>query len=138
MHNSRVTKTCGCIKLVLDYHKTPLGYEFLNDLMLYSSKLEVHGKVAQVRKSSETFGILDLEEMYAMNLVLQRVSPNKRQRAEWSVRALKCLFGPLHLPLLPDSYVQQRILELCCYLLNLYTNRVQKTNRNYILKQKQL
>lgn len=76
------------------------------------------------RKPNETAEIPKSKEMYAINLFLQRMMPSVRQSAKWGVRALKSSFGGFRLPLLADSYVQWRILELDYFLLNLRTRAI--------------
>lgn len=54
----------------------------------YSAKVEP-GNIARARKTNKTAEIPNLEKMYAIGVVQQRMMPTERRSPEWGVRALK-------------------------------------------------
>jgi len=103
---------------------TPPGFAILGDSAFVNNTSTTKGKVLRARKSNEASSIMESAELYAIDIILQRVMPSERQSAEWGVRAIKAPFGRLKTPLPADSSKRLRLLRICCHLFNFRTRTI--------------
>ena len=109
---------------MLSDEMTPPGYAILGDSAFINDARITKGKIIRSPKANETQNIPESTELYAVDLILQRVMPSERQSAEWGIRALKGPFGRLKVALPADAEKRARIIRICCHLLNFRTRFV--------------
>lgn len=91
-HDSKLAHASYLIHLNLSDEQATPGFAILGDSAFVENSCMVNGKIFRGQKSTESRGISECEELAAINLVLQRITPSKRQSAGWGVRSVKAPF----------------------------------------------
>ena len=111
-------------------NKTLPGYSVLSGSSSPRTGRDLEGKILRSQEQNELGNSNDIPQipwLAAVDTMLERAIPSERQSAEWGVRALKCPFKRLTVPLLANVHNRYRRKVTCVHL---YSFRVRFVGLN--------
>lgn len=112
----------GLVYPLFDNVIAPLKFVLLDSKSFFTRN--IIGKIVRSRQYKETGDMPQSTASAAVDCLLQRVLPSKRQSAEWDIRALKALSGILWIPLTAGATQRYLFMTVCVRLSNLRTRLV--------------
>lgn len=120
-HDTKLAALCELYYPELGDEKTPPSHVIIGDSAFINNTRSTNGKIICARRTNETSGIPESQELAAIDLILQHIMPTERQSAKWGIRALKGPFKRLKGTLTTDVERRSIIIELSVRLLTYRT-----------------